>query len=290
MKHKSIKLELYQKLKEIKNGGYTAKDKEKVKGMLREILNKHKKPSQIHEDDEAKQRGWKHLGFGTYEDSSGKRYKRDDSGNWKELGVTTTSAPKASSTPAPSASSAKPNVHDEYEARVGELEGEGLDRGDAQGIADTEFEKKYGRGWERDNPKSSAAPKKRDAVADMISKIEDKGERKYLTAMSKIADLPDDGDFLEGFRSEPLADDRSEIFSDLRYGQTSSYGNKGHLQDMHDSVDRLSRRLGIEREYVIDGLESGEIDMDDDTIAATRVALKGSAEESAKWHLNHQQR
>ena len=36
-----------------------------------------------------------------------------------------------------------------YESRVSELEGEGLDRGDAQGIADVEFEKKYGRGWER---------------------------------------------------------------------------------------------------------------------------------------------
>jgi hypothetical protein len=42
--------------------------------------------SALREDDEAKQRGWKHIGFGTYEDPSGKRYRRDDGGSWKEIG------------------------------------------------------------------------------------------------------------------------------------------------------------------------------------------------------------
>ena len=36
----------------------------------------------------------------------------------------------------------------DYEKRVRELEDEGLETSDAQGVADVEFMKKYGRGWE----------------------------------------------------------------------------------------------------------------------------------------------
>lgn len=36
----------------------------------------------------------------------------------------------------------------EYQKRVQELECQGLPTSDAQGIADVEFNDKYGRGWE----------------------------------------------------------------------------------------------------------------------------------------------
>jgi len=35
-----------------------------------------------------------------------------------------------------------------YEARVQELEAEGMTRSDAQGVADVEFAQSYGVGWE----------------------------------------------------------------------------------------------------------------------------------------------
>jgi len=234
----------------------------------------------IREDDDARKRGWSHVAFGTWEDSAGNRYRRDDSGNWKQtdsasdvgeplagpstaqrgvphpsrekqrarhggrrphsagaaiapaihdsrqmkvlgrsalyggnkpvvswddhtydltwespnedgssskltisfstdnpreymIRARTTSGDetqfqrtirgrgpyKSAVTAADSlgkemdaskaASAGGGSVHDDYEKRVGELEGEGMTRSDAQGIADMEFDQKHGKGWER---------------------------------------------------------------------------------------------------------------------------------------------
>lgn len=40
------------------------------------------------------------------------------------------------------------NIWTEYENAVQALKSEGLDRSDAQGIIDLEFNEKYGMGWE----------------------------------------------------------------------------------------------------------------------------------------------
>ena len=101
-----------------------------LRDIIRELLQ---------EDDEAKQKGWKHIAFGTYEDPSGNRFRKDSTGSWQPVG------PKSATT-APMQSPANPMA--DYEKRVRELEDEGLETSDAQGVADVEFMKKYGRGWE----------------------------------------------------------------------------------------------------------------------------------------------
>lgn len=102
----------------------------------------------IYEDEDAKKRGWKHVGFGTYEDQSGRRYRKNKNGGWAEVGKDS-----------PATATRSGNVHAEYEARVGELEQSGMDRSDAQGVADLEFNSKYGKGWEQTR------------LREMISKI-----------------------------------------------------------------------------------------------------------------------
>jgi hypothetical protein len=48
-----------------------------LRDIIRELLQ---------EDDEAAQKGWKHIAFGTYEDPSGNRFRKDSAGNWQPVG------------------------------------------------------------------------------------------------------------------------------------------------------------------------------------------------------------
>ena len=239
----------------------------------------------VHEDEDARRKGWKHIAFGTWEDQSGNRYKKDDMGAWQPVGGADTASPAPQQAAQPQAKApidrsqlnkltdpkareevgalldvaelpdeelqyaihdgrmkdtrdeiasslaygreatphleklrdafrqtaiqfseddpfgdgrrkydedevaamwgngeielgtedlgavrdaivghamgslptdtdtAATDAHAEYEERVTGLEGEGMTRSDAQGIADMEFDKKYGRGWERSSLK-----------------------------------------------------------------------------------------------------------------------------------------
>lgn len=225
----------------------------------------------VHEDDDARRKGWKHIAFGTWEDPSGNRFKKDNAGQWQPIGGagnSTASTSTVQTTPVtpmvdrdkiatvkdererafltvmadiaelpddsdfvdammddrfsdiakeflndaatqkwqsgdaleqlqrvikdiaadtgydaddvaqkittreigwdahddlvPAMRDAiagrvkesipdepSTNAHDDYERRVRELEDEGMDRSDAQGITDLEFDQRLGKGWER---------------------------------------------------------------------------------------------------------------------------------------------
>jgi hypothetical protein len=224
---------------------------------LRKIIE-----SIIHEDDEAKQKGWKHIAFGTYEDQSGNRFKRDASGSWQPVGTKQggaqpqqqPAAPTATQQPGQPASTSapKPEPRQDIAKMVAPL----IDR-------------------------------------QAISAVEDEDERKFYTAMADVAEIDDDDKFRETLRSGTpdgtiSPEDMSQLldfpFSDA-INRRANDGLK-HLDTLSSALEDMQRQNPRYRDdmgQMVNDLRDGkDLEYTSDVLLGLRTALGHDATEYAR--------
>jgi hypothetical protein len=220
--------------------------------------------SALYEDDEATQRGWKHIAFGTYEDPSGKRYRRDDGGNWKEVGSDTTST----------------GTMGDYESRVSDLEGQGMTRSDAQGVADLEFEKKHGKGWETGgtSEKQSQIKSLADKYIDRrrIKMISDPKTRERTTTLTRVAQLESDESFSRAINDERLERVREDIGEMISLIDADNEGESAG-EDFLRKLEKMASETGDDASRLRIEFEEGKMDVggDRELAMSVRKAMMG---------------
>jgi len=217
----------------------------------------------IHEDEEAKKRGWKHIAFGTYEDPSGNRYRKDDAGNWQPVGqeqpATTAQQP------------AQPKPVDSWQER-----------------------EKARKASEREENKQTIAQQVTPLIdRDAINAIDDEEEREHYSAMADLAELSDD-DALE----KALKDERMEDFvNDTMHeaGHRRQGDGLDHLDALTDALYNIAdevRRDGGRADaftdygpqHAAEDIMNGEARFGKDALYGMRLALAHGATDAAKYY------
>ena len=239
------------------------------------ISLRHLIESFIREDEEAEKLGWKHLGFGTYEDQSGNRYRKDDAGNWQPVGQ----EQPATTAQQPAQQPEQPKPADSWQER-----------------------EKVRKASEREETKQTIAQQVTPLIdRDAIAAIDDEEEREHYSAMADLAELHDDDALEKALRDEKMGDFVNDT---LRDAISSSQPPK-HLQPIaaaiNDIVDEMNNNEQEEAYYarqageryspreftesdVIDGIQSGEQGFGSNLMSGMRTAMAHSATAAARFY------
>jgi hypothetical protein len=231
------------------------------------ISLRHLIESFIREDEEAEKRGWKHLGFGTYEDQSGNRYRKDDAGNWQPVGQEQPATP----TQAPTQQPEQPKPADSWQER-----------------------EKARKASERDENKQTIAQQVTPLIdRDAINAIDDEEEREHYSAMADLAELHDDDALERALRDERMGDFVNDTMIEAghrRQGDGLDRLNalSDALYNIADEVRRDGGRADAFTDYgpqhAAEDIMNGDARFGKDALYGMRLALAHTATDAAKYY------
>jgi hypothetical protein len=233
--------------------------------------------------EEAKSFGWKHIGFGTYEDQSGNHYRKN-SGTWelvgtKDKGVAPATAPWSLRKP-----DGSPNPWPPKEA-------------DAEKTPEEDT-------WQAQAARKKAAEREqtREAIKgeitpminrDLINSIDDEEEREHYSAVADLAELEDDDALRKALKDERMADITSDTLVSAAHRSAGSKDGQEHLDDLsnslHDLADIMNRNsegAGLDHSPYDAAMEllDGEQNYGSETLIGIRKALAHEATSAAEYY------
>jgi len=227
----------------------------------------------IHEDDDAAKRGWKHIAFGTWEDQSGNRYRKDDAGNWQPVEPDGQAQPATTAQqPAqPKPAWAPDDSADSWQER-----------------------EKARKATEREETKQTIAQQVTPLIdRDAIAAIDDEEEREHYSAMADLAELHDDDALEKALRDERMSDFVSDTM--IEAGHRRQGDGLDHLDALSDALRNMAyevRRGGgrgegfsdYGPEHAAEDIMNGEARFDRDALYGMRLALAHTATDAAKYY------
>jgi hypothetical protein len=235
------------------------------------ISLRHLIESFIREDEEAEKRGWKHLGFGTWEDQSGNRFKKDSQGIWQPVG--------------------QDNWHPRFKTGATGNEPWFDEPKQTQPVQPKPVDTKA---TEREETKQTIAQQVTPLIdRDAIAAIDDEEEREHYSAMADLAELHDDDALEKALRDERMGDFVSDTM--IEAGHRRQGDGLDHLDALSDALYNIAdevRRDGGRADaftdygpnHAAEDIMNGEARFGKDALYGMRLALAHGATDAAKYY------